>query len=97
MPDLRKSRLAEIDLENIWLYTFEQWGIEQAHRYYDELGTAISGLREQPEFGKHARHNGIDYRYFRVAKHVIYYRLKQEEILIVRVLHERMDAPLHIQ
>ena len=29
------SKQAEIDLENIWLYTFEEWSIEQADYYFD--------------------------------------------------------------
>jgi toxin ParE1/3/4 len=31
--EYRLAPAAERDLENIWLYTFENWGIEQAHRY----------------------------------------------------------------
>ena len=33
---------ADRDLEAIWLYTFEQWGLEQAHRYTDELTEAFA-------------------------------------------------------
>ena len=28
---------AELDLENIWLYTAQEWGVEQAMTYVDEL------------------------------------------------------------
>ena len=97
MHEIRKSHKAEIDLEDIWLYSFQQWGIEQAHRYHDELVEGMESLRLQPEIGKHTRHSGIDYRYIQVAKHVIFYRLQGNTIRIIRVLHERMDAPQHIQ
>jgi len=37
MRHIFKSPAAENDLENIWLYSFGEWGEEQADRYYDEL------------------------------------------------------------
>ena len=33
--DYKISKQAEIDLENIWLYTFEEWSLEQADYYFD--------------------------------------------------------------
>ncbi|WP_436414160.1 type II toxin-antitoxin system RelE/ParE family toxin [Petrimonas sp.] len=35
------SRQALLDIENIWLYTFENWSIEQADRYYNLLMNEI--------------------------------------------------------
>ena len=32
MPTIVISPLAELDLENIWLYTYEKWGERQALR-----------------------------------------------------------------
>ncbi|MGN6339512.1 MAG: type II toxin-antitoxin system RelE/ParE family toxin [Ginsengibacter sp.] len=33
------SNEASLDLEEIWLYTFEHWSIEQADKYYNQLLT----------------------------------------------------------
>jgi len=32
-PSYRIRQLAENDLEQIWLYSFQEWGLEQADRY----------------------------------------------------------------
>ncbi|SBW04135.1 hypothetical protein KL86DPRO_20264 [uncultured delta proteobacterium] len=37
----RLSPLAEADLEEIWLYTFRQWSLEQADDYSGNIITAI--------------------------------------------------------
>lgn len=35
MPEYRLTPAAEGDLEGIWLYTAEQWGVKQANHYID--------------------------------------------------------------
>ena len=49
------SKQAEIDLENIWLYTFEEWSIEQADRYYnlifDEIEYIVVNFEIARDFG----------------------------------------------
>jgi toxin ParE1/3/4 len=34
---LEISELALEDLDNIWEYTVEEWSIEQANKYYNEI------------------------------------------------------------
>ena len=31
-------------MESIWLYTLEEWGLEQANRYSDEMFDAMNKL-----------------------------------------------------
>lgn len=40
---------AERNMEAIWLYTLEEWGLEQAYRYIDELTEALSQLAVNPK------------------------------------------------
>jgi toxin ParE1/3/4 len=35
--EIKLSRLAELDLEEIWLYTFEIWSLNQANYYQDNI------------------------------------------------------------
>jgi plasmid stabilization system protein ParE len=48
MPDsarlYRLSPRAERDLEDIWLYAFENWSVEQADRYQNQIMAAIETL-----------------------------------------------------
>jgi plasmid stabilization system protein ParE len=41
MKQLLVHKPAEIRLAEIWDYTLEKWGEEQADRYLRELGTAL--------------------------------------------------------
>ena len=87
------SKEAEKDLEKIWLYTFETWSLEQADYYYDLLLDEIEYLAENPKFGQDFSHLRKGYFRSRVKSHFIFYKinLKNEEIEIIRILHERMD------
>ena len=46
MPEFRLSPAAERDLEGIWKYTREEWGLEQAERYTDLLTAAFQVLAD---------------------------------------------------
>ena len=39
--EYRLAPEANRDMETIWLYTLEEWGLEQANRYTDELTEAF--------------------------------------------------------
>lgn len=89
---------AEKDLENIWLYTLENWSIEQADYYFDLIMNEIEYISENPKSGKD--YNEIRKGYFRsrVKSHFIFYRInfKEENIEIIRILHQQMDIESHI-
>ena len=46
------SKQAEIDFENIWLYTFEEWSIDQADYYFDLIMDEIEYISKNPKSGK---------------------------------------------
>ena len=49
MRRIFKTQEAESDLEEIWLYSFEEWNEEQADKYYDQLIEGINKLLDNPE------------------------------------------------
>ena len=69
----RLTPLAEVDLENIWRYTFETWSVEQADSYLTDLVAAF----EQLAWGE-KRGQIVDVRpgYFKhmCGSHIIYFR-----------------------
>lgn len=89
----RISAEAHNDLQNIWLYTNENWSAEQANRYFNLIMDEIEFICESPHSGKN--YEAIRKGYFkaRVKSHFIFYKINQvrEEIEIIRVLHQRMD------
>ena len=84
---------ASEDIENIWLYTFENWSLEQADRYVKLIFEEIEYLADNPNSGKDFNHIRKNYRCSKVKSHIIFYRYtdKHNNIEIIRVLHQRMD------
>lgn len=81
------------DLEEIWLYTFQTWSLEQADRYHSLIYREIEFLATKPESGKDFNHIRKGYRYSKVKSHLVFYKYTSTEIEIIRILHENMDIP----
>jgi toxin ParE1/3/4 len=84
---------AAADIENIWLYTCENWSLEQADRYINLIFDEIEYLAGNPNAGKDLNHIRKNYLSSKVKSHVIFYRLvdKPRGIEVIRILHQRMD------
>ncbi|MBV7441259.1 type II toxin-antitoxin system RelE/ParE family toxin [Weeksellaceae bacterium TAE3-ERU29] len=85
------SREAYKDLENIWVYTFRNWSAKQADYYLNLIMEEIEYISENPESGKN--YNKIRKGYYRstIKSHFIFYRINENFIEIIRILHRRMD------
>ena len=96
MAEFRLSPAAERDLEGIWTYTSDEWGLEQADRYLDMLTGTFQLLAESPKSAPACDHIREGYRRRGVGRHMIYFRVMPYGIAVVRVLHERINAPRHL-
>ena len=96
MAEYRLSPAAEDDLEAIWTYTVQQWGIEQADRYLDFLTSAFESLANSPATAPSCDHIRPGYRRWGVERHMIYFRVTDYGIAVIRVLHERMETSRHL-
>jgi toxin ParE1/3/4 len=94
MTPYKLSVKASEDIEAIWLYTLENWSLEQADRYVDLIFDEIEYLAANPTAGRDCSHLRKNYRCSKVKLHHIFYRLatKENVVEIIRVLHERMDV-----
>ena len=86
------SEKAIEDINNIWIYTAENWSVAQANRYYnlifDEIEYIVNNFDMALDFGKIRK----SYKYSKVKSHLIFFKKdKMNEIEVIRVLHERMD------
>lgn len=81
------------DIENIWLYTFENWSLEQADRYVNLIFNEIEYLAKNRNSGKDFSHVRKNYRCGKVKSHLIFYKNidNSKQIEIIRVLHQQMD------
>lgn len=91
----RLTPRAEADLEDIWLYTVNAWSIQQADRYIGDIVGAIENLAA----GK-ATDRPVEIRagYFKypIGAHLLFYKTTETGLLIVRILHQRMDVGRHL-
>lgn len=96
MAEYRLTPAAEQDLEAIWTYSCQQWGAVQANQYIDLVTATFAGLAQSPAMSTACDHIRPGYRRRRVERHMIYFRITAYGIAVVRILHERMDAPRHL-
>jgi toxin ParE1/3/4 len=85
------SKKAVSDLEEIWLYTVETWSVVQADRYYSLIIDEIEYICSHNESGRPMNHIRKGYRASKVKSHLIFYRVVNDTIEIIRILHEQMD------
>ena len=72
-------------------YSIERFGLAQARHYRDELIKTFRILSENPFLGQDCQEIKAGYRRHVHGRHVIYYRVDDSQIVILRILHERQD------
>ncbi|WP_016990512.1 type II toxin-antitoxin system RelE/ParE family toxin [Flavobacterium sp. ACAM 123] len=86
------SEKALEDINNIWIYTAENWSVEQADRYYNLIIDEIEYIVANFEMARDSENIRKSYKYSKVKSHLIFFKKdKKNEIEVVRVLYERMD------
>ena len=96
MTRYRISPRARKDLSDIWDYTARQWSAEQAARYVRLIAEACGDLASRKITGRPADDIREGYRKLSVGSHVLFYREDGRTVIIVRVLHNRMDVTRHL-
>lgn len=97
MAEYVLSPLAQKDIDEIWDYTAEQWGPDQADTYVLDIRSAIEMLADDPRRGRPCGPVLPDYRKYAAGSHMIFFRSLDESLIIVRVLHQSMDRERHVR
>lgn len=91
------SPAAHVDLEQIWAYTHDRWGVDQAEEYLRELQRTIERVAANPSIGRVCDEIRPGYRKLAAGSHTLFYRVTVEGLIdIGRVLHQRMDTDRHL-
>jgi toxin ParE1/3/4 len=96
MGSFRLTQLALTDLRSIGRYTQTTWGREQRDRYLAKLDHAFHLLAKEPQRGRDCADIRVGYRKHQVGRHLIFYRMAQDGIEIIRILHDSMDIESHL-
>ncbi|MGE4514024.1 MAG: type II toxin-antitoxin system RelE/ParE family toxin [Chryseobacterium sp.] len=87
------SEAADQDLENIFDFTLNQFGFDQAEKDLLEIEDLFKILVLNPESGK-ARNEIKEGLYsFPKDNHIIFYRILDKQIQIIRALYGSRDLP----
>lgn len=70
-------------------------GTEQADHYVDLLTETFAELADSPTIASVCEHIRSGYRQWHIERHMIYFRITDYGIAVIRVLHDRMDATRH--
>jgi len=94
MPEIqvRIQEAASYRLDEIYLYTRDRWGEQQAHHYITGLFEAFAGIASHQTSSRPIPAEfGIEGYFFRYEHHFVYWRrLSNGDIGIVTILHGRM-------
>ncbi len=80
------------DLPDIWNYTRRTWSEDQADRYFLMIQSACNDLALGKAAGRRSHRISDDILGYLIGKHITFYRqTAEDEIEVIRILHERMD------
>jgi toxin ParE1/3/4 len=79
-------------MEDIWLYTLQNWSLEQADTYFSELMATIEGLAGGDRIGRSAGDIRAGYWKYGAGRHFIFYTLTDDRLDVIRILHKQMDV-----
>jgi len=96
MAKYELTEAADHDLNDIYIYSYREFGEAKADAYFRSLEDCFERLAEFPDIGRSIEHIRPDYFRFPHASHTVYFMKVTGGIRIVRVLHQRMDPERHV-
>jgi toxin ParE1/3/4 len=85
------SSEADSDIENIFVYTLKEFGLEQAVDYISQFEKSFVQVLDNPKSGRARSEIRKGLRSIGQNTHVIFYRILKDRIRIVRILHGSRD------
>lgn len=89
---LRITHGARRNLQEIAKYTVKHWGGASREAYLESLEATMVRLTDHPELGRRRDDVASGLRAVPSMQHIIFYSVIGDEVIIVRILHQRMDA-----
>jgi toxin ParE1/3/4 len=86
------SEAADADLERLYEWGIDRFGMNAADQYYDGLIARFEKIAESPQLWPAVYHIRAGYRRSVYVAHSIYYRIESTGVLIVRVLGRENPA-----
>lgn len=82
---------AGFDIEEILIHSLDNWGLEQAETYKEGLENCLTLLSKNPYLGASVEWTKTELRSFPYKSHIVFYLVREVDIYVIRILHQRMD------
>jgi toxin ParE1/3/4 len=92
-PRLVFTPEAQIDVRDVLAFTERNWGKAHREEYERLIARTVDQILRFPSLGRLRPEYGSTIRSLLARQHVIVYQTTDTEIIIVRVLHMRREAP----
>lgn len=73
-----------------------RWGKAQAQAYVAQVRTGIAFVADTPNLCSDEVYGLTTFKRRRSGHHIIFGRVVGDRLIVVRILHERMDASSHL-
>ena len=84
------------DLESIYLYSSNEFGIQRTEDYFLIIETSFQHLADDPLISRKCDYIRQNLRAFNVGSHVIFFKITDYGVAVIRVLHQSMDFIRHL-
>jgi toxin ParE1/3/4 len=95
MAGFRLFARALDDLRAIGRYTQNNWGRMQRDKYLSMLDASFHAIACQPGIGTACDYIRPGYKKYPAGRHLIFYRQSEQQVEIIRILHDSMDIGSH--
>ena len=84
------------DLESIYLYSRQKFGVHRTEDYTLAIETSFQHLADDPLIARKCDYVHQGLRAFNIGSHVIFFKITNYGIAVVRVLHQSMEFRRHL-
>jgi toxin ParE1/3/4 len=88
--------IAKADLKSIRRFSLRAWGPERTSEYMSVLRDTMKGLARQTVVNRERDDLRPGLRMAASGRHCVFFEADETRVLVVRVLHDRMDYQRHL-
>ena len=86
------SPRAQLDLKSIKVESLREWGPELTKAHLGKIESRLNWLADKPALGRPRDDVRKVFRSYSEGRHIIFYRIGEDEIEIVGIPHQRQDV-----
>jgi toxin ParE1/3/4 len=95
-PKLELTQRALRDIQEIYDYSVERFGMRTAEKYLSEIEEALLRIKSRPSLLRPEGDFHKSLRFYRVNKHLLIADVLGDSIVVLTLLHTSMDLPARL-